>query len=115
MFSNLPSKLRNKDGQIIDKSLKLTQVRPKASTSRAAKKIHVWNQQIWINESQYFEGISENIWQTYIGGYRPAKRWIEERKNHILTQEDISHYSKIIKALEETDRIMKEIDRINFI
>ena len=30
-------------------------------------------------------------------------------------EEEVIHYSKIIKALEETDRIMKEIDQIDFL
>nr|WP_245576723.1 hypothetical protein [Eisenibacter elegans] len=29
--------------------------------------------------------------------------------------EDILHYQKIIVALTETDRLMREIDKINFI
>jgi hypothetical protein len=28
---------------------------------------------------------------------------------------DIQHYRKIIKALHETDRLMKEIDQIDFL
>lgn len=31
-----------------------------------------------------------------------------------LTYEDIAHYNKIIVALTETDRLMKEVDNIEF-
>lgn len=49
---------------------------------------------------------------TYIGGYQPAQKWLKDRKDRILDFEDILHYQKIIVALSETDRLMKEIDKI---
>ena len=48
----------------------------------------------------------------YIGGYQPAQKWIKDRKGRVLSYEDIQHYQKIIVALVETDRLMKEIDKI---
>ena len=35
-------------------------------------------------------------------------------KHCTLTNENIEHYQKIIVALSETDRIMKEIDKIDY-
>lgn len=69
---------------------------------------------LWINDSQYFEGVQETSWTTYIGGYQPAQRWLKDRAGRTLSHEDIFHYQKIIVALAETDRIMKEIDKISF-
>ena len=67
---------------------------------------------IWINETQYFENIPLVAWEFYIGGYQPAQKWLKDRKGRILNFEDILHYQKIIVALYETDRLMKEIDKI---
>ncbi|TYC15595.1 N-6 DNA methylase [Bizionia gelidisalsuginis] len=67
---------------------------------------------IWINEKQYFDNIPLNTWEFYIGGYQPAQKWLKDRKERELKFEDILHYQKIIVALTETDRIMKEIDKI---
>ena len=68
---------------------------------------------IWINESQYFDNIPLTAWEFYIGGYQPAQKWLKDRKGRTLTFEDILHYQKIIVALYETDRLMKEIDKID--
>lgn len=65
---------------------------------------------VYINETQYFEGVPELAWNFYIGGYQPAQKWLKDRKERTLDFEDILHYQKIILALTETDRIMKEID-----
>ena len=67
---------------------------------------------IWINETQYFDNIPLTAWEFYIGGYQPAQKWLKDRKNRTLLYDDIFHYQKIIVALSETDRLIKEIDGI---
>ena len=66
---------------------------------------------VYINETQYFSKVPEVAWNFYIGGYQPAQKWLKDRKERVLGFEDIKHYQKIIVALVETDRIMKEIDK----
>ena len=70
---------------------------------------------VYINEAQYFENVPEVAWNFFIGGYQPAQKWLKDRKERKLEFEDILHYQKIIVALTETDRIMKEIDKIDLL
>jgi predicted helicase len=67
---------------------------------------------VFINDTQYFANVPQTAWQFYIGGYQPAQKWLKDRKGRKLEFEDILHYQKIIVALTETDRLMKEIDKI---
>ncbi len=67
---------------------------------------------IWINREQYFDNIPLVAWEFYIGGYQPAQKWLKDRKERTLEHEDVLHYQKIIVALMETDRLMKDIDKI---
>ena len=67
---------------------------------------------VYINEKQYFKDVPTSAWEFYIGGYQPAQKWLKDRKGRTLGFEDILHYQKIIVALTETDRLMKEIDLI---
>lgn len=67
---------------------------------------------IWINNEQHFDNIPLKAWEFYIGGYQPAQKWLKDRKGRTLNYDDILHYQKIIVALNETDRLMKEIDKI---
>jgi predicted helicase len=76
------------------------------------EKITYQDQKVFINKTQYFEGVSQIAWEFYIGGYQPAQKWLKDRKGRILNFEDIFHYQKIIVALTETDRLMKEIDEV---
>lgn len=67
---------------------------------------------IWINDAQYFSGVSEFVWDFQIGGYQPAQKWLKDRKERALSWDDIRHYQKIIKILTETNRIMSEIEML---
>jgi hypothetical protein len=75
-------------------------------------KIKFQDNKVYINETQYFDNVPEVAWNFYIGGYQPAQKWLKDRKDRELSYEDILHYQKIIVALTETDRIMREIDEI---
>jgi hypothetical protein len=39
-----------------------------------------------------------------------CEKWLKDRKGRTLTADDRTHYQKIIIALSETIRLMKEID-----
>lgn len=67
-----------------------------------------------VVDKQYFSGVPTVAWEFYIGGYQPAQKWLKDRKGRELGYEDIEHYRKMIGALMETERIMKEIDEIAF-
>jgi predicted helicase len=67
---------------------------------------------VYINPTQYFDHVPETAWNFYIGGYQPAQKWLKDRKGRTLNFEDILHYQKIIVALMETDRLMKEVDGV---
>lgn len=86
---------------------------PLAGTN-TVEKTRFENGKVWINDEQYFESVPVVAWEFYIGGYQPAQKWLKDRKGRQLTFEEILHYQKIIVALNETDRIMKEIDLIEF-
>jgi len=67
---------------------------------------------VYINDTQYFDNVPQVAWEFYIGGYQPAQKWLKDRKERKLEFDDILHYQKIIVALSETERLMKEIDKI---
>ncbi len=69
-------------------------------------------QNIQINDSQYFGNVPMEVWNFTIGGYRPAQKWLKDRQGTILNSDEIIHYQKIIKSLNSTISIMKDIDNI---
>jgi len=81
------------------------------SGSNAVEKVQYASGKVWINGSQYFGGVPENVWEFKVGGYQVCEKWLKDRKRRILSGEDITHYQRVVVALKETIRLMKEIDK----
>ena len=67
---------------------------------------------VYLNGDQYFEGVTPETWSFTIGGYRPAEKWLKDRKDRTLSFEDITHYRRICAVLDETPRLMARVDEI---
>ena len=63
-----------------------------------------------INKTQYFGGVPKAVWEFRIGGYQVCQKWLKDRKGRRLTYDETQHYQKIVVALNETIRLMGEID-----
>ncbi len=67
--------------------------------------------QVWINGRQRFTGIRPDTWAFTIGGYRPAQKWLKDRKGRTLFQQDINHYRRLCVALAATPQCIAAIDQ----
>lgn len=67
-------------------------------------------EKVWINATQYFEGVSPEVWNFHIGGYQVCQKWLKDRKGRPLEYQDLIHYQKIVAALSETISLQKKID-----
>lgn len=67
---------------------------------------------VWINKTQYFEGILPEVWNFHIGGYQVCQKWLKDRKGRKLTYDDLGHYQRVAATLEETIRVMNGIDKV---
>ena len=87
------------------------------------EKVSYCNETVWIDKAKTkgFKGLHQEVWNFKIGSYQVCEKWLKDRqakggKNPrpglVLTDEDISHYQKIVVALSETISIMAEIDKV---
>jgi phage repressor protein C with HTH and peptisase S24 domain len=76
------------------------------------EKVSWSNNTVWLdkNQSVGFSGVPEEVWSFHVGGYQACEKWLKDRKGRTLTKEDIAHYQKIVGAIANTIRLMKEID-----
>lgn len=70
------------------------------------------NKRVYINKTQYFDGVPPQVWNFQIGGYQVCQKWLKDRKGRTLNYNDLTHYQKVIVALKKTIRLMKEIDQL---
>jgi predicted helicase len=70
-------------------------------------------ERVYINkDEQYFEGIPAEVWEYKIGGYQVLDKWLYERRERKLSNEDIQHYCKIVTALSLTLELQQQIDTL---
>ncbi len=67
---------------------------------------------VWINKTQYFEGVPPEVWEFHIGGYQVCEKWFKDRKGRVLSYDDLQHYQRVVAALAETRQIMEQIDEV---
>ncbi|NQT20114.1 MAG: hypothetical protein HQ592_10450 [Planctomycetes bacterium] len=65
---------------------------------------------VYINESQYFDGVPPEVWEFRVGGYQVCDKWLKDRRGRSISFDDYEHYCKIVVALNDTIRLMSEID-----
>ena len=67
-------------------------------------------QRMYINKTQFFGPISEEIYRYRIGGYQVCEKWLKDRKDRRLKLEDIQTYCRIVTAIGHTIRIQEQLD-----
>ncbi len=65
---------------------------------------------VYINDAQYFGGVSQAVWDMQIGGYRVAEKWLKDRKGRLLSYDEITHYQSVVAALARTVALQKALD-----
>ena len=65
---------------------------------------------VMINESEGFPLVALDVWNFHIGGYQVCEKWLKDRRGRELSEEDVTHYLKILTAITETIRLMEEVD-----
>ena len=77
------------------------------------EKMPKWDDgKVWINQAQYFDGVSRLVWDFLVGGYEPARKWLKDRKGRVLSFDDLEHYRRMVGVLAETEETMRDIDTV---
>lgn len=80
------------------------------TNSNTVEKREYKEDRVFINDSQYFDNVTPEVWDYYIGGYQVLEKWLKDRKGRSLSAEDIKHYCRMVTALAKTIEIQKQID-----
>jgi hypothetical protein len=68
-------------------------------------------QAVWINKTQFFKPVPENVWNFRIGGYQVLDKYLKSRKGRKLSLDEINHVSAISDSLAFTIEQMAKIDK----
>lgn len=80
--------------------------------SNEVEKPRFENDRVWINATQYFDGVPAETWSFKVGGYAVCEKWLKDRKGRQLDFADIQHYGAVVAALTRTRELMQKIDAV---
>ncbi len=84
-----------------------------AKPKRVGRDYRPEEERVYINkDGQYFEGIPPELWEYQVGGYQVLDKWLYDRRERKLSNEEIQHYCRVATALHHTMDLQKEIDEI---
>lgn len=91
---------------VIDKSApRFAEIDPKTGE-------YLEQSRVYINSSQYFENVPQEVWEAEIGGYQVCHQWIKDRRGKTLSYADLEHYQRMITSIFESLQITDEIDEV---
>src|SRR5260370_27396332 len=69
---------------------------------------------VWLDKNCTvgFENVPKEVWGFHVGGYNVCEKRVKDRKGRVLSKKDVIHYQQVVAALEETIRVMDEIDDV---
>ncbi|MBE9592977.1 MAG: hypothetical protein IMF19_05810, partial [Proteobacteria bacterium] len=70
------------------------------------------NERVYFNKTQYFEGISKEVWEYRIGAYQVLAKYLKDRKKRELSLEEIEHYMRVAKAIGRTIEVQKKVEEV---
>jgi len=49
---------------------------------------------VYINKTQYLEGVDPEVWEFQVGGYQVCAKWLKDRKGRELSYDDLTTLPK---------------------
>jgi len=82
-------------------------------TLELSTKSKVFNDgKITFNSETYIGGISDEVWNFFIGGYQVLHKWLSDRNGKTLTTDELIHYMKIVVSIQKTIKFQKKLDTL---
>lgn len=67
-------------------------------------------QAVWINTTQFFKPVPQEVWNFHIGGYQVLAKYLKSRKGRKLSLDEINHIADVANSLAFTITQMAKID-----
>jgi predicted helicase len=75
--------------------------------SRGYPRFDVDSNRVYVNPDQYFDGITQEMWDYEVGSYKPLRKWLEDRVNQSLS--DLQHFERFATAIK---KVLDELPQV---
>lgn len=96
-----------------NKSPASIELQPNSADDLEIENIAYSNSVLKINSKKSIVGISDEVWNYEIGGYKVIDKWFKEHKGEKITLQHFTHIENMVGALSETIRLQTELSKIH--
>jgi hypothetical protein len=90
---------------------KLARYHGKGSDTIEAVRYSEAEKAIFINATQSFRPVPQEVWNFHIGGYQVLDKYLKSRKGRVLSLDEITHLGQVADSLSFTIAQMAKIDK----
>ncbi|MBM4030392.1 MAG: DNA methyltransferase [Planctomycetes bacterium] len=83
-----------------------------AKGTKAGVRYDPGEKRVYINQTQYFAPVPQEVWEYRVGGYQVCEKWLKDRQERRLELEDSLTYCRIVTALGLTIKIQQALDEL---
>jgi len=65
---------------------------------------------VWLNATQYVAGVTPAVWESSVGGYQVARKWLNDRKDRLLTPDELEQYQSVLATLNAVQSVVRQLD-----
>jgi predicted helicase len=80
--------------------------------SNFVKFVRYKEKNVYINETQFFEEIPEDLWAFQICGVQVLHKWLKGRKGRALKPSEVEHFIRIVEIVRTTIQLMRQVDSV---
>ena len=111
-YVEIGSKLRKL--HLMDKKSPIVlKLNPNTSENMEIGAIKYKNGVLQFNNNKQLLGISKEVWEYKIGGYKVIDKWFKEHKGDILTLETFNHIENIVGLIDETIKLQDYLRKLH--
>ena len=74
--------------------------------------VQLRNNRAYINRTQYFSNIREDLWDFCFAGYHGLQKWFKDRRQKALSSDDIQHVIDVFNVFDQSESYMSELDTV---
>ena len=67
---------------------------------------------VYINRTQYFSNVREDLWNFCFAGYHGLQKWFKDRRQSTISDAEIQHVIAVFNVFDQSEDHMEQLDEV---
>lgn len=74
--------------------------------------VHFSDNKVYINRTQYFSNVREDLWNSCFAGYHGLQKWFKDRRQSTISDAEIQHVITVFNVFDQSENHMEQLDEV---